>query len=117
MARADESQAQRADGRGRRECAVAELAVEAEVDVQPQVVVAVEEVLAPGVGRPEDAPVEQPRAVLEPALRTVRGHRMAHEQPSVAAREAVDRVSLWHAAIVADETDARAHPSGARLVP
>ncbi len=42
---------------------------------------------------------------------------MADEQPGMAAREAVDGVSLWHAAIVADETKARAHPSGARLVP
>jgi hypothetical protein len=35
----------------------------------------------------------------------------------MAAREAVDRVSLWHAAIVADETKRSAHRTGATLGP
>ena len=117
MVPADEPEPQRADRRRRRQGAVAELPVQTEVDVQPEVVVAVEEVLAPGVGRAEDAAVEQAGAVLEAALRAVGGHGLPHEQPGMAAREAVDRVSLWHAAIVADETKPRAHPSGARLVP
>ena len=73
--------------------------------------------LAPRVGRAEDTAVDQPGALLEPALRAVGGHGLAHEQPGMAAREAVDGVSLWHAAIVADETKREAHPSGARLVP
>ena len=85
--------------------------------MQPQVVVAVEEVLAPRVRRAEHAAVEQPGAVLEPTLRAVGRDVLAHQQPGMAAGESVDRVSLWHAAIVADETKRRAHPSGARLVP
>jgi len=85
--------------------------------VQPEVVVLVEEVLAPRVGAGQDAPVEHRRTVLEPPLRAVRGHRLAAQQPGVAAGESVDGVSLGHAAIVADDSKRRAHPSGARLVP
>ena len=83
--------------------------------VEPQVVVAVEEVLAPRVGGGQHAPVQQACAVLEAALRAVGGHVLPDQQPGMAAREAVDGVSLWHGAIVADETRVSSHPSGARL--
>ena len=85
------------------------------MNVQPQVVVAVEQVLAPRVGRAEDATVEQARAVLEAALRAVGGHVLPAQQPGMAAGESVDGVSLWHRVIVADETGRSSHPSGARL--
>jgi hypothetical protein len=112
VARADEPQPQRAPGCRRRQGAVAELAVETEVDVQPQVVVAVEEVLAPRVRGAEHATVEQACAVLEPALRAVGGHGLADEQPGVAAGEAVDGVTLWHALIVADTSNRGAARTG-----
>jgi hypothetical protein len=73
------------------------------VHVQPQVVVAVEEVLAPRVGGVEDAPVQQAGAVLETALRAVGRDGLALQQTRVAAGESVDGVSLWHAPIVADD--------------
>jgi hypothetical protein len=80
--------------------------------VQPQVVVAVEEVLAPRVRGAEHTTVEETGTVLEAALRAVGGHGLADEQARVAAGEAVDGVTLWHAPIVADPSNHGAARTG-----
>ncbi|GAB3032224.1 hypothetical protein GCM10011376_26890 [Nocardioides flavus (ex Wang et al. 2016)] len=73
--------------------------------MEPQVVVAVEEVLAPRVGGVEHPAVQDARTVLEAALRAVDADALSDEQPVVAAGEAVDGVSLWHEPIVADRSN------------
>ncbi len=99
--RVDEAQPDGVGGRRGRGGAEAELAEEAEVDVDPAGgAEAEEEVLAVGVRGGEGASVQEGRAVGELALRTAHPDRCASEPFGVVVGEAADGVSLGHGGLL-----------------
>ncbi len=94
---AEDAQPDRVGGRRGRGRTEAELAEQAEVDVDPAgVLEAEEEVLAVGVRGVQHPAVEQGGAVGELPLRAAHAHRPPGEPVPVVVREAVDGVSLGH---------------------